>query len=73
MFLLARDGFLNYSPLKSFVVCQLDMVTFVISLTMCSISFFSVNRGEPKFCFFFGRRTQKTREQFSGAWGSKLG
>ena len=72
MFLLARDGFLNYSPLN-YSPLKLDMVTFVISYTMYSISFFSVNRGEPKFFFFFGRRTQKTREQFSGAWGSKLG
>ena len=70
MFLLARDGFLNYSPLKSFVVCQLDMVIFVISHTVYSISFFSVNRGEPKFCFFLVGGHKRQRGNFQERGGA---
>ena len=40
MFLLRRDGFLIYCPMKPFAICQFDMFTFVVSHTVCFILFF---------------------------------
>ena len=54
MFLLTRDGFLNHGPMKPFVIYQFEMFTFFVSRTMCSILFFSVNRGKPAFWVFDG-------------------
>ena len=65
MFLMTRDGFLNHCPMKSFVICQLDMFTFVVSHT----TIFSVNREKREF-WIFGDGTQNGG-QFSNG-GTKL-
>ena len=63
MLLLIRDGFLNHCLMTPVVICQplskFNMVTSVVSHTMCPILFISVNGGNQSFGFLVGEHKRE--------------
>ena len=55
MFSLTRDGFLNHSLMKPFVICHFEMLTFVVSHVICFKLFFLYCKSrEARFLDFCG-------------------